>query len=81
MDADRDEAVGAHVTVRRYDRDQTYTAAQYRDLMMSVSPVLLMEAEAQEQLLDDMEAFIKEHFADRAVRPPVAAPTTARLAA
>jgi len=70
-----------HVAVRRYDWDQTYTAAQYRDLMMSVSPILLMEAPAQQQLLDAMEAFIREDFADCVVRPLVAALTTATLAA
>jgi SAM-dependent methyltransferase len=70
-----------HVGVRRYDWDQTYTASQYRELMVSYSPTLLMEPRARQGLLDDMEAFVKEHFASRVVRPLVAALTTATLAA
>jgi SAM-dependent methyltransferase len=73
---DRFEQVG----VRRYDWDQTYTAAQYRDLMLSVSPILLMEATARQGLLDDMEAFITQRFTNRVVRPLVAALTTATTA-
>jgi len=68
------------VSVRLYDWDQTYTAAQYRDLMVSVSPILLMEQNARQGLLDEMEAFIGQHFADRVTRPLVAALTTATLA-
>jgi SAM-dependent methyltransferase len=68
-----------HVGVRHYDWDQTYTASQYRELMMSYSPTLLMEPRARQGLLDDMEAFVKEHFANRVVRPLVAALTTATL--
>ena len=49
--------------------------------MVSYSPTLLMEPRARQGLLDDMEAFVKEHFADRVVRPLVAALTTATLAA
>jgi SAM-dependent methyltransferase len=67
------------VAVRRYDSDQTYTAAQYRDLMLSYSSTLLMEPTARQGLLDDMEAFIEEHFANRVVRPLVVALTTATL--
>jgi hypothetical protein len=37
----------AHVGVRRYDWDQSYTGAQYRDLMLSYSPTLLMEPRAR----------------------------------
>lgn len=70
----------AHVGVRRYDWDQSYTAAQYRDLMLSYSPTLLMEPRARQGLLDDMETFIEERFACRVVRPLVVALTTATLA-
>jgi trans-aconitate methyltransferase len=68
------------VCVRRYDWDQTYTASQYRELMTSYSGTLLMEPRARQGLLDDMEAFVRQHFADRVVRPLVAALTTATLA-
>jgi SAM-dependent methyltransferase len=64
-----------------YDWDQTYTAAQYRQLMLSYSPTQVMPMEARQGLLDDMEAFIKEHFDDRVTRPLVAAMVTATLAA
>jgi hypothetical protein len=59
------------VQVFRYDWDQTYTAAQYRDLMLSYSPTLLMEPRARQGLLDDMEAFVEQRFAGRVVRPAV----------
>jgi hypothetical protein len=49
--------------------------------MLSVSPILLMEARERQALLDDMEAFINKRFEDRVVRPLVAAFTTATLAA
>jgi hypothetical protein len=67
------------VDVRRYDWDQAYTAAQYRDLMLSYSSTLLMEPAARHGLLADMETFIIERFADRVVRPLVVVLTTATL--
>jgi SAM-dependent methyltransferase len=67
----------AGVCVRYYDWDQTYTAAQYRQLMLSYSPTQLMEPAVRQGLLDDMEAFIKRHFDDRVTRPIVVALTTA----
>ena len=67
----------AEVHVRCYDWDQTYSAAQYRQLMLSYSPTQLMEPVARRGLLDDMEGFIKEHFDDRVTRPVVVALTTA----
>jgi len=67
----------ADVRVRRFDWDQTYTAAQYRQLMLSYSPTQLMQPEARQGLLDDMEAFVKERFDDRVTRPLVVALTTA----
>ncbi len=67
-------------TVRRYDRDQTYTAAQYRDLMRSYSPTLQMDPAARQGLLDDIEALVEERFAGRVVRPLVVTLTTASLA-
>ena len=69
------------VTLRRYDWDQTYTAAQYRDLMLSDSRRQMMDAQARERLLYDMESFIKDEFADCVVRPLVATMITAARAA
>ena len=69
------------VILRRYDWDQTYTAAQYRDLMLSDSRRQMMDAQARERLLDDMESFIKGEFADCVVRPLVATMITAARAA
>jgi SAM-dependent methyltransferase len=65
------------VALHRYDWDQTYTAAQYRDLMLSDSRRQMMEPQARERLLDDVESFIKDEFADCVVRPLVATMTTA----
>ena len=67
----------SEVRVLRYDWDQTYTAAQYRQLMLSDSRRQLMEPVARQGLLDEMEAFIRDHFDDRVTRPLVAALTTA----
>jgi SAM-dependent methyltransferase len=67
----------AGVRVRCYDWDQIYTAAQYRQLMLSYSPTQLMEPIARQGLLDDMEAFVREHFDDSVTRPLVVALTTA----
>ena len=66
--------------VHRYDWDQTYTAAQYRKLMLSYSGTQTMEPAARTGLLDDMEAFVREQFDDRVTRPLVATLTTARVA-
>jgi SAM-dependent methyltransferase len=71
----------AAVRVHCYDWDQTYTAAQYRELMLSYSPTQVMQPEARRGLLDDMETFVKDQFDDCITRPLVAAMTTATLAA
>ncbi len=65
------------VRVRRYDWNQTYTAAQYRQLMLSYSPTQMMEARARQGLLDDMQAFVEAHFDDCVTRPLVVTLTTA----
>jgi len=65
------------VAIRRYDWDQTYTAAQYRDLMLSDSRRQMMDPQPRERLLDDVESFIKDEFADCVVRPLVVTMTTA----
>jgi SAM-dependent methyltransferase len=68
------------VRVHRYDWDRTYTAAQYRKLMLSYSGTQTMEPAARTGLLDDMEAFVRDQFDDRVTRPLVATLTTARIA-
>jgi trans-aconitate methyltransferase len=63
--------------VRQYDWDQTYTAVEYRRLMLSYSGTQAMEPEARGGLLDDMETFARDHFDDRVTRPLVVTLTTA----
>jgi SAM-dependent methyltransferase len=65
--------------VHSYDWNQTYTAAEYRKLMLSYSGTQMMEPEARNGLLDDIEAFIGEHFGGQIVRPLEVTLTTARL--
>lgn len=66
------------VEVRTYPWNQTYTAAQYRDLMLSYSGTQAMQEPARTGLLDDMEAFITSEFGGQITRPLVVALTTAR---
>ena len=68
------------VEVRSYDWNQTYTASEYRKLMQSYSVTNIMEPSARRGLLDDMEAFIVQHFHGRVTRPLVVTLTTAVLA-
>ena len=67
-----------HVEVRRYDWDQTYTAAAFRQLMRSYSSTQGMEPQRREGLLDDIERFADERFDGQVTRPLVAVLTTAR---
>jgi ubiquinone/menaquinone biosynthesis C-methylase UbiE len=76
----RDERY-TNVEVRYYDWNQTYSAAEYRKLMLSYSVTWMMKPGPRQGLLDDMETFIKGHFQDRVTRPLVATLTTARLVA
>ncbi|MCU1456457.1 MAG: SAM-dependent methyltransferase [Actinomycetia bacterium] len=65
------------VTVRRYDWDQTYSAAEYRQLMLSYSATQAMEPDARAGLLDDIEAFVVQRFDGEVTRPLVVTLTTA----
>lgn len=65
--------------VRRYDWNQTYTASDYRKLMLSYSSTQMMEEPRRLGLLDDMEAFIRTEFGGRVTRPLVVTLTTATL--
>jgi SAM-dependent methyltransferase len=64
------------VAVHRYDWDQTYSASDYRKLMLSYSGTQMMDEAARIGLLDDMEAFIEADFGGRITRPLVATLTT-----
>jgi SAM-dependent methyltransferase len=68
------------VEVRAYDWDQTYSAADYRKLMLSFSSTQMMTPQARQGLLDDMEDFIRREFDNQVTRPIVVTLTTARLA-
>jgi hypothetical protein len=67
----------AGLELRRYDWDQTYGAAEYRDLMLSYSGTQSMEPALRQGLLDDMEQFVRERFDDHVTRPLVVTLTTA----
>jgi len=67
------------VDVRPYDWDQTYTAAQYRQLMLSYSATQALEPTIRHGLLDDMEELVNERFGGSVTRPLVITLTTARL--
>ena len=66
------------VELRTYRWDQTYTAAAYRDLMLSYSGTQAMAEPDRIGLLDDMEAFIHAEFGGEITRPLIVALTTAR---
>ena len=64
--------------VRHYDWDQTYTAAEFRQLMLSYSGTQCMEPGAREGLLDDIEVFAEQRYDGQVTRPLVVTLTTAR---
>ena len=67
------------VSVRLFDWNQTYTASQYGQLMLSYSGTQMMDEPDRFGLVHDMEAFIEEHFGGAVTRPLVVALTTAIL--
>ena len=67
------------VAVRSYDWNQTYSAAEYRNLMLSYSGTQMMVASERFGLLNDMEAFIRKEFGGYVTRPLVVTLTTANL--
>jgi len=67
------------VDVRKYDWNQTYSASDYRNLMLSYSRTQMMEEPARVGLLDDMESFIRNDFGGVVTRPLVVTLTTATL--
>lgn len=76
LEADR--RFGA-VAVRRYDWNQSYSAADYRQLMLSYSGTQMMDESDRLGLLDDMETFIRDDFGGGITRPLVVTLTTAML--
>jgi SAM-dependent methyltransferase len=67
------------VEIHSYDWDQTYSAADYRKLMLSYSSTQMMTPPARRGLLDDMENFIRQQFDNQVTRPIVVTLTTAKL--
>ena len=67
------------VDVRQYDWDQTYSASDYRNLMLSYSGTQMMEESDRVGLLNDMESFIRNDFGGVITRPLVVTLTTASL--
>jgi SAM-dependent methyltransferase len=68
------------VQLRRYDWDQTYSAADFRTLMVTYSGTQMMHEVARNGLLDDIEAFAHDQFGGIVTRPLVVTLTTATLA-
>jgi trans-aconitate methyltransferase len=75
----RDDPRFAHVEVRAYDWNQTYSAADYRKLMLSYSSTQLMPPPARQGLLDDMEDLVRQQFGGQVTRPLVVTLTTATV--
>jgi SAM-dependent methyltransferase len=75
----RDDRRFSDVEFRTYDWDQTYSAAEYRKLMLSNSGTQMMTPLARRGLIDDMEHFIRQQFDNQVTRPNVVTLTTARL--
>lgn len=67
------------VGVRQWDWNQTYSARQYQQLMLSYSGTQMMDERDRTGLVEDMAAFIDEYFAGSITRPLVVALTTAVL--
>jgi hypothetical protein len=65
------------VAVRRYDWNQIYSAAGYRQLMLSYSGTQMMDESKRLDLLDEMETFVRNDFGDVVTRPLVVTLTTA----
>ena len=67
------------IAVRSWDWNQTYSAADYRNLMLSYSSTQMMEPSERLGLLDNMESFIQKQFSGYVTRPLVATLTSAVL--
>jgi Methyltransferase domain len=67
------------VEVRQYNWDQTYSASDYRNLMLSYSGTQMMQESDRVGLVDDMETFIRNDFGGVVTRPLVVTLATASL--
>jgi SAM-dependent methyltransferase len=67
------------VALRRYDWNQSYSASDYRNLMLSYSGTQMMDRRDRAGLLDDIESLVRNEFAGVVTRPLVATLTTAAL--
>ena len=67
------------VTVRRYDWNQSYAAAEFRDLMLTYSSTRMMDEPDRRGLVDDIETLVRQEFGGIVTRPVVVALTTAVL--
>lgn len=67
------------VIVRRFDWDQTYSATEYRKLMLSYSGTQMMDEPDRSRLLDDIDALVRGDFGGLVTRPLVVTLTTASL--
>jgi SAM-dependent methyltransferase len=67
------------VEVHRFDWDQTYSASDYRNLMLSYSGTQMMDESDRVGLLDDLESLIQSDFGGVVTRPLVVTLTTAAL--
>jgi len=65
------------VEIVRVPWDQTYTAAQYRDLLWTYSGTQMMGEPQRSQMVDELVAVIDDEFDGRLTRPLVAALTLA----
>lgn len=69
----------SNVEVRTYDWNQTYSANDYRKLMLSYSSTQMMTPPARQGLLDDIENFVRQQFDNQVTRPIVVTLTTASV--
>lgn len=69
----------ASVEVTSFEWDQTYTASQYRDLMLSYSGTQMMEPADRHGLLDAIESLVNAEFGGLVTRPLSVTLTTAAL--
>jgi SAM-dependent methyltransferase len=67
------------VAVRRYDWNQTYSASEYRKLMLSYSGNQMMNESDRVGLLDGVESLMRSDFGGKVTRPLVVTLTTATL--
>jgi len=66
------------VKCHKWRDDQTYTSAQYADLVRSYSPTLTMEPDAAEALIADLCQVIDDDFGGTVTRPIMSTVTLGR---